>query len=166
MEDLYDGTSLRSFSALQEKFWLPLMDHFQYTQIVHLLKPLPSKQRAIPSRVMTMLAAHRQLPIKGSRIYFNLFTQNKFVCKTSNINKWGTDLGKQFSPLQWHKAISWAHKSSTCANHKEQYHKLLMTWYVTPHMTCQIFPYSVSILLAILWLNGFYLISWSCPRLR
>lgn len=56
--------------------------------------------------------------------------------------KWEVELNKQFTPAQWQMAISWAHKSSSCANHKEQFHKLLSRWYFTPRRLAIAYPTS------------------------
>lgn len=165
LEDLYDGTSIRSFTALQEKYGLPLTDHFQYQWIAHLLKPLLTKQWAIPSRVMALLTARQHSLTKGLRTYYNLLTHNETFYKTSNIDKWEIDLGKQFSLRQWYKAIRWAHNSSSCANHMEQYHKLLTRWYFTPLRLAKSFPTASP----YCWrscgsLGSILHVFWSCPR--
>lgn len=38
LEDLYDGSTIRPFTDLQEKFGLLVTDHFKYRQISHLLR--------------------------------------------------------------------------------------------------------------------------------
>lgn len=132
LEDLYDGSSIRPYSVLQDNFRLPEMDHFKYLQITHLLIQVSSKQRTIPSPVLSLLSTLTYQKSKGSRVFYNLFTSNDIFCKTTNILKWETELGKQFAPTQWKSAIKWAHRSSSCANHREQFHKLLTRWYFTP----------------------------------
>lgn len=49
-------------------------------------------------------------------------------------------MSKMFTPVQWQSAISWAHNSSACANHKEQFHKLLTQWYFTPLRLARAYP--------------------------
>lgn len=57
LEYLYDGTSILSFSALRVKYGLSPTDLYQYKRIVHLLKSLLSKQRAIPCDVPVSCSA-------------------------------------------------------------------------------------------------------------
>lgn len=55
LEDLYDGSSSLSFPDLQLKYGIPPADLFKYLQIVHLLRPLTTKQKAVPTQVLSLL---------------------------------------------------------------------------------------------------------------
>lgn len=132
LEDLYDGSSLKSFSELQNEYKLPLSVYIRYYQIVHLIKPITSKQCAIPSPVFSLMSCPLHLKTKSTRVFYNLFTNNDVFCQTPNILRWENCLGKQFSSAHCQSTIRWAHMSSSCANHREQFHKLLSRWYFTP----------------------------------
>lgn len=93
-------------------------------QIHHLTKHTKTKKCSIPSQVLSLLSKPLHKKVKGSRIFYNIQTNNTLFCKSSNILKWEVDLGKQFSVSQWHKVV--------CANHRKQYQKLLTRWYFTP----------------------------------
>lgn len=130
LEDLYDGSLPKTFIALQNKTYI--IDYFQYLQILHLIKPVTSKQCAVPSRVLSLMIAPSNQNTRGSTIFCNLLTFNDLFSKTPNIIKWEAELGRQFTPSQWSMAIRWAHNSSDRAIHREQYQKLLTRWYFTP----------------------------------
>lgn len=106
LEDLYDGASLRSFENLKEKYRLPNSDYIRYTQIHHLLKQVLSKQRALPTGVLGLPSLPLTFPLKGSRVFYNLYTGNNLFIKTCNMVKWEAELNKQFSPAQWQTAIT------------------------------------------------------------
>lgn len=166
LESLYDGASLQPFATLQAKYGLPSMHHFKYAQITHLKSQL-FKQQAIPSRIMTLLSCYPQLVTKGSKLYYNLATHNDVFSKTPNIIKWETDLGQQFSSLQWQKAIRWAHKSSSCANRREQFHRLLTRGYYTPLRLAKAFSTVSPYCWRSCGSTGSILhIYWSCPHLK
>lgn len=151
---------------MQSLYDIPSTDHFKFTQITHLLTDLPSKQCEIPSKLALLLRGSTSPLIKGSRVFYDLVTANDMFKKMQYMVKWEADLGKRFSVLQWSKAIHQVHHSSTCANHKERYQKLLTRWYFTPLRLTKAYasasPYcwrscgSVGSLLHIFW---------SCPSL-
>lgn len=132
IDRLFDGRRLRSFSDVQFRYNLPQTDFLKFAQIKHLLADLHSPQGAVPSRIMSFLQNSPNLRVKGSRIFYDLVTGNDQFTKSSSMIQWEGDLGKQFTEHQWSKAIYYAHHSSTCANHNEQYQKLLTRWYFTP----------------------------------
>lgn len=140
LEDLYDGSNIRLFDDLQEKFGLLETDRFKYRQITHLLRQISSKQRAVPSSVFSFLSLTNPFKSKGSKVFYNLYTGNDYFTKTNSILKWEEKLGQKFSPVQWQTAIAWAHKSSSCANHWEQFQKLLSRWYFTPLRLARAYP--------------------------
>lgn len=140
-------------------------DYFKYRQITHLLKQLPSKQRAMPSSVFSFLSLPCQIKAKGSRIFYNRFTGNDIFNKT-NIQKWDSELSKTFTPAQWQSAITWVHNSFSCANHKEQFHKLLTRWYFTPFRLARAYPTTSPHCWRSCGSIGSLLhIFWSCPYL-
>lgn len=94
----------------------------------------------MPMAVLNFLSHLQQIEVKGSRVFYNLHTGNSSFIKTNNLVKWETELSRTYTPAQWQSAISWAHKSSACANHREQYHKLLTRWYFTPLRISKAFP--------------------------
>lgn len=71
--------------------------------------------------------------------------------------KW--DLGKPFSPLQWQNATKWAHGSSACANHKEQYQKILTRWYFPNFQSIPNGIFNTSILELSFWSQVFTLLT-------
>lgn len=166
LEDLYDGSSLRSFEDLKEAYGLLDSDRFRYNQITHLIKHVTSKQRALPSPVLSLLSLPLNSTIKGSKVFYDLYTGNDLFTKSKNMVKWEEDLNKQFSPAQWQSAISWAHKSSSCANHKEQFHKLLSRWYFTPRRLAIAYPTVSPHCWRSCGATGSLLhIFWACPNL-
>lgn len=134
------GHPVNHFQNYKPKMGSPPTAQLKYTQIVHHLKPILSKQRAIPSQLLTLLSTPPHQPTQGSKVFYNLITLNDAFCKTPNIIKWEMELGKQFPPSQWHAAIQWAHRSSSCANHRGQFHKLLTRWYFTPLRLAKLHP--------------------------
>lgn len=82
LDDLYDGSTIRSFADLRERFGLLETDHFKYRQISHLLRQTPSKQRAVPSSVLSFLSLPDHSKYKGSKVFYNLHTGNKTFIKT------------------------------------------------------------------------------------
>lgn len=81
--------------------------------------------------------------------------------------KWEGDLGNTFSEKQWSTTIQYAHHSSACANHKEQYQKLLTRWYYTPLRLAKAYPSSSPHCWRACGSVGSLLhIFWSCPLLR
>lgn len=167
LEHLYDGASLHPFLELRQKYGLQPSDIYLYNQITHLIRSIPSKQRAIPARVMALLSASSQPLVKGTRGYYDLLTQNVIFSKTPNILRWETDFQKTFTPLYWQKAIQWAHRSSSCANHREQYQKLLTRWYFTPLRLAKAFPTSSPLCWRSCGSQGSIIhVFWSCPHLR
>lgn len=82
LEDLYEGASIYTFSELQNKYGLPHAEYYKYLQITHLLKPIVSKQKAIPSQVLRLLTAPTSQPTKGSRHFYSLFTYNDIFSNT------------------------------------------------------------------------------------
>lgn len=120
LEDLYDGVSIRPFDDLQEQYGLLNSDRYKYDQVTHLLKQVASKQRAMPSSVLSYLSAPPSSTMKGSRIFYDFYTGNDIFSKTNNMVKWEEELNRYFTTAQWQSAISWAHRSSSCASHKEQ----------------------------------------------
>lgn len=73
-------------------------------------------------------------------VYYNLLKGNDLFSKSSNMFKWETEFGTQFTVRQWQETIHWAHKSSVCANHRKQYKKMLTRWYYTPHRIAKVLP--------------------------
>lgn len=162
LEDLYDGSEVRQFSNLRGRFDLLETDLFQYRQITHLLKKISSKQQAIPTSVLRFLSLPSQSKIRGSKIFYNLYTDNDTLIKTSNILKWEKELGKTFTPAQWQAAIT----SSSCANHKEKFHKRLTRWYFTPLRIATAYPAASPYCWRSCGSAGSLLhVFWSCPCL-
>lgn len=167
LDSLFDGSRLRSLPDLQSRYNLPPTDFFVFSQIKHLLSTLSSHQGAIPTKILSFLQSPLARLAKWTRVFYDLLTGNDQFTKTPNLIKWEVDLGKQFTVLQWIRAISYAHRSSACANHREQYQKRITRWYFTPLRIARAYtavsPYcwrscgSVGTLLHIFW---------SCPLLR
>lgn len=74
-----------------------------------------------------------------------------------------SDFGKHFSPAQW-SSIRWAHGSSACTNHNEQYQKLLTRWCFTPLRLAKAYPTAFP----YCWRScgSIRHIFWSCPILQ
>lgn len=140
MDHICDGSRLTTFAALQDKFDLPSSDHFRFTQLQHLLTPFPAVQVSLPSHIMPLLKTSYVPAIKGSHLFYELATGNDIFRKSHAMTKWEEDLGRQFSTLQWQNALKWAHRSSSCANHNEQYQKILTRWYFTPLRIARAYP--------------------------
>lgn len=108
---------------------------------------LTQKKKLSLRRYLRLLTAPNSQPTKGSRLFYNLFTCNDIFSKMPNIIKWELELEKiHTSPM----AIRWAHISSSCANHREPFQKLLTRWYFTPLSL----SHCISTLLEVLQLNG------------
>lgn len=79
----------------------------------------------------------------------------------------GGRTGKWFMPAQWQSSIRWAHLSSSCANHREQFHKLLTRWYFTPLRLAESYPTASPYCWRSCCSMGMLLHNvWSCPHLR
>lgn len=73
----------------------------------------------------------------------------------------------QFGVQRWQEAISWAHRASACANHREQYQKLLTRWYYTPHRIAKAYLSASPLCWRMCGGRGTLLhVFWSCPLLR
>lgn len=163
---LYDGSRIRSFTDLQLRFKLPPNDFLKYAQISHLLADLPSTQCSLPSRVSSFLHSPPDTRAKGSRLFYDLLTDNDIFTKSPGMLKWEEELGKQFSEAHWSKALHYAHTSSMCANHREQYQKLLTRWYFTPLQLSKAFPSASPYCWRLCGSVGSLLhVFWSCPML-
>lgn len=164
--DLYDGSRVQTFLDLKSKFNLPETDRFKYQQITHLLGHIRSHQRGVLTPVLNFLNYSQQSKVKGSRVFYDLHTGNSTFTKTNNILKWESEMGRTYTPLQWQAAISWAHKASACASHKEQYHKLLTRWYFTPLRLSRAYQSSSPCCWRSCGSVGSLLhVFWSCPLL-
>lgn len=89
-----------------------------------------------------------------------------WILKDNKGHKKG-DLWSTYILSQWQKALHWAHKSSACANHREQYQKLLTRWYYTPHRISKAYPTAFPYCWRSCGGVGSLLhVFWSCPSLK
>lgn len=79
---------------------------------------------------------------------------------------WKENLISNSPPRNGSQLSLWAHKSSSCANHKEQFHKLLTRWYFTPRRITAAYPTAPPYCWRSCGSMGSLLhIFWSCPLL-
>lgn len=144
---------------LQKTYDLPSSGFFKLSQISIW------KQCSLPFLVVPLLKNPPFNKIKGSTIFYNLITDNDLFDKSQSLLKWETDLGKQFSVFQWHKAVWWPHNSSLFTNHEEQFKKLLTRWYfIALQLAVHL---SLPILLEVLWICRFIVhLFWFCTLLK
>lgn len=120
----------------------------------------------MPSSVFSSLSLLDHSKSKSSKVFYNLYTGNDIFVKTSNIVKWEEELGKQFMSIQWQSAITWTHKSSYCANHREQFHKLLSRCCFTPLRLAKAYPTTTPFCWRSCGSTGsLFHVFWSCPYL-
>lgn len=127
---LLDRNCLRSFSYLQTLYTVPHTDFLKFAQIKHVIVIFHPNSELFPLK--SSLFFSTQQPVRSKVRGYSMTYSQVMISKSPSMIKWEADLGKQFSVLQWSKAIHCAHHSSACAKHKLQYQKLLTRWYFTP----------------------------------
>lgn len=81
--------------------------------------------------------------------------------------KWEEEFNRRFSIAQWSKALYYAYHASACANHREQYQKLLTRWYFNPLRLAKAYDSASPLCWRSCGSVGSLLhIFWSCPVLQ
>lgn len=142
-----------------DKYKLFQLNHYSYSNLTH---PI-----IIPQILWEFLLNKSPLTRKGISLFYTFASPTYLHAKLPNMHKWERNLQREYPLHQWHIAIRYNSKSSSCMDHWDNAQKLLHRWYLTPSRLNKMKPS----ILALCWreclsTGNLLHIFWSCKNIQ
>ena len=169
LDQLFEGSVLKSFEQLKEKYELPTQDFYRYLQIRHYLHTHQEWEKLCspPSKIEKFFISTIETTVKA-RFISHLYRILQEELKENNLDikeKWELEMNIIISDEQWENSCEQGHRVTSSPNWREFGWKIKMRYFRTPLITSKWSNTSAQCWRGCGKVGDHTHIFWDCPKL-